>query len=468
MPVQSNDKLHLGTQGCPSAHCDASLSDQIQVAPPMPPIQVVWQKYTQARQSAWCVTNSTVVACVFVNLVHNAVDNLAVFDFDGNRLFTDGGRLNSIAGLSAPLMTEDGEVIAADNERVIFFNRDGTVKWNTPSGQAGGKQPLSLVLTENGQVIVASRGGAIAAYEGKTGQQTSVLWVKDDADLSQIFDSLNTPAVKGNRIYVSMQENKTNARKEWRRRRESRREGRRSSRKEGQREGRLVAIDVTPMGMKEAWHFKFGAVSGASPTIIEDTIYFDGEALTPSSPFAPKVFAVQDKGNRGELMWTYEIPTGQRLISSVTRDPRGGIWLYPRPGYGKLVRLGEQDGSVMEEIDYNALLGGEYGIISTTTIAQENGGTPYLLFNVAPKPRGIAGRTRQFAKGNAYTVVIDLAQRRILWKHLWSEEARNFRNASGSPVLILKKGSQRRVVLATNNFGIVALGTSESGQSPQK
>jgi len=420
--------FNLANNGCPMVHCDQQMSDNSTNIPPAANIGLVWQQYTNANLCTWCATNDSIVACSFMNTNNPTIDNLVVFDFNGNIKFTDNNILNNTAGLSGHLIGEDGSVIVADTSNVVRFNADGTIQWQTSTNGAGGSQPMSLNLTANGQIIIASRGGPVAAYDKESGVQTSVIYPTGNLTTGY-YETLNTPAVRGNRVYLLCQKeglNPTN-------------------------KGALISIDVTPTSMTEVWEFPFRSESGASPTVINDTIFFDGDGLNPGGPQIPKVFAVKDNGTAPSLIWTYDIPTGQRLISSVNLDPRGGIWFYPRPNYGKLVRLNQTNGFFIEEINYNSLINAANNVgINTSTTIFFDGGVPYMSFGVTPAP--------PLSLGEAYFVVLNLSTNTIHWKYKLSSNAINFANAGSAPLLTIRKNGNTRLVAGTTNFGVMCFG----------
>jgi hypothetical protein len=175
---------------------------------------------------------------------------------------------------------------------------------------------------------------------------------------------------------------------------------------------------------------------------------------------APKVFAVKDLGTSGQLLWTYDIPTNERLISSINKDPRGGIWFYPRPIYGRLTRLDEHNGNLIEEIDYSALVNAAnpVGINTSTTIFSKNGQT-YMSFGVTPSP--------PTATGQSFLVVLNLDTRSIHFKYKLSDNALNFLNAGSAPRLTVEKNAKTRLVAGTTNFGVMCFGNiSEDPNDP--
>jgi outer membrane protein assembly factor BamB len=416
----------LAPAGCPMAHCDGRMSDVVALPPPAPGAQLIWHDPVTtppgvpigSLRGLGCSGNGSVAACSFGRLPPDfdttrscdpAVrDTLVVYSYgDGSappaRLWSSGTVLNCTAFTSAPMISPSGEIIAADNRRLVRFTADGRVIWNT-SITTG--TPVSPVPLHNGLVVIATFGGPISAYDSRSGTRIGLL---DLTSGTGRFHTTNTPAVRGNRIYVSTEFSQSPS------------------------TGRLYAIDaVLPAGydpldpstydpasvFRVAWHVDFGGPSGASPLVIGDHIFFDGDRPASDASLAPHVFAVQDLGTSGRLIWSR--PMEGIMRASFAQDPRGGFWLFPTgtasDEHKWLVRLALMDadqdgiGDVLERIDVDALVG-EPGLhlpSSAISIAGTSTAPVMIVGATAFSPDGTVRST--------YVTAIDLNSRSLLWK----------------------------------------------------
>lgn len=140
----------IGRTGCPMAHCDRAMSDQVRLRVPGPRARILWrdQFHKRSLYGLGCSSNSRVAACTFFHLFK---PNLVVYDFDGNIKWDSGSLLGPFAATSAPIVAIDGSVIAADASKLIRFDNDGNVIWKT---RTPGGIPISPVITRSGIVIL--------------------------------------------------------------------------------------------------------------------------------------------------------------------------------------------------------------------------------------------------------------------------------------------------------------------------
>jgi hypothetical protein len=289
----------LSTQGCPMAHCDGDMSDLVNTAPPIVDAAAsdnadlieLWSDFESLDGSDWgigCSGNGKIVACSFKNF--SKEHNVIVYDPyepDPNKLrkWTSKEELNEGAWTSAPIVTTLGEVIACDNKRICRFDPNGNIIWCRCFPKLC--SPISPVILERGEsrvIILATNGGPILVFNSKNGDLLDSAYIAEDdlvEESSSFFETINTPCVKGNRIYVSTHHSIYPNR------------------------ARLVAIDLDPNDkLKHVWHYEFGGRSGASPLLIDDTIYFDGhsgikEAIFSNShdDFNPQI------SDNGQVVW---------------------------------------------------------------------------------------------------------------------------------------------------------------------
>jgi PKD repeat protein len=132
--------------------------------------------------------------------------------------------------------------------------------------------------------------------------------------------------------------------------------------------GRLYAIKVNASAeneserLEELWNYTYFGKSQATPTLIGDTIYFDGYNNTLSADEQdPHIYAVYTNGTE---KWKTKVDGVTTF--TFTADPRGGIWYedadqWPwriNDGNNKLFRYYEEDGSHndTETIDMKTIL----------------------------------------------------------------------------------------------------------------
>lgn len=407
----------LAAQGCPMAHCDAQMTDWENALPPALGAQMIWHDAREgppgeplgSDRGLGCAGNGEIVACSFGRIPDDypdtpcdpqLQDTLIVYGYsdthkDPYTLWGSDNHLNCTAYTSAPLVGSGGSVIAADDGKIIRFAPDGTLLWQTSTP---GGQPISPVILDSGVVVLATLGGPISAYDSSTGALLGQLELTKGTGF---YETINTPAVSGNRIYISTQFN------------------------EDPTYGRLYALDIVPslaaiaaVSLQVAWFVDFGGPSGASPLLVSDIIYFDGNRSVPGGDFAPQVYAVQDMGSAGELLWTR--PVENEIKASFARDPRGGFWSFtvgtPFKDNRWLTRLrftdqdGDGLGDVLERIDLDALLNLP-GVHVPSSVMSIAGTTDAPVMIV-----GATVFTEEGSVDSTYVVAVDLNTRTRLWR----------------------------------------------------
>jgi outer membrane protein assembly factor BamB len=410
--AQSSTEFILPAQGCPMAHCDARMSGNVDMSPPVDSsTQVVFADPLPegARGGLGCSSNGTVVACAFHNILS---PSMVVYDGDGSRLFTSGKLLNRSAWTSAPIVDTFGGVIAADSRTLVRFAADGTVLWrrSTVGGPA-----FSPVVTASGAVILATSGGPISAYSVRTGALLGTITIASPH--AGVYGTRNTPAVNGDRVYVSL-----------------------ALDGDGLRVGRLAAIDVDASGtgipLNVRWHVDFVGPSGATPLFVNDMVFFDGFGGKAGVFGGRRLFAVRDLGDSAKLVWQAAMPG--RVLAAPTEDPRGGIWVFAA-GDRHLSRLDVLTGALIERLDVDALVDGQGTQVpsSVMSIARTpDDGTIMLLGTVS-------------LLAESYVIALDLDNSRLLWRVKvpgWSE--RNF-VTSQFPIVLNSRGLPRVVFPGT-------------------
>ena len=453
--------LDLGDEGCPMAHCDPQMSDNSKLPPPKgKPVDIVWTRNQLSGESvgsSWgvgCSSNGEIAACSY----RGESDNLVVYDFDGNRIYASGRLLNKEAWKSAPLIDRTGKVVACDDTRIIMVDTKPrpAIVWQTALPKKA--PPISPVITRSGVIVLATLGGPVSAYDSVTGKLLGSMTIKAHLIDPRIFETVNTPASRGDRIYISTQ-------------------------LEGVRKytrGMLVAVDVDPTpGAKEvlkvAWSYEFDAPSGASPTVINDTIYFDGFKKIPGRGEVPYIFAITDRGDYWIPKWEQEI--SDQLQASCARDPRGGIWDFPS-GTKWLEHRDEINGHLIEKIDVDQLVDdkGRHIPFSAMTIAGDQY-QPVMVVAaaVAGSPQGkhyiIAIDLKRIISpaidsNNSISTAIDLNNSisPLLWRVAISDEINGF-TAGQFPIMV--KDGRSRVVFSSYSVGARAIGEINQSSTSQ-
>ena len=437
------------------AHCDPSLSDYISLPVPKNNVEILWHRSELLGEKAGSkgngiAGNGEIAACTYSGLK----DNLVIYDYEGNRLWSSGDLLNVFAFFSAPMVDIHGQVIACDNRVVLKVDtfdcdNDGDiVEWVSEIPYGG--LPFSPVITEDGTLIIATDRGPVYAYNITDGSLIGWKFLGEDEQIHPIyrilniddpgfFSTINTPCVNGNRIYVSTQY-------------------------KGPlgfptllHHARLYAVDIDADNpnigdrLTERWYFEYGGPSQASPTFINNTIYFDGNRENPSLFSDMHIFAITDKGNHWEEKWRKDYL--YQTLATFSYDPRGGFWYVDSYlSSGKLVHFSTEDGSILEEIDIDELVNedGRHVPTSVMTICG-NATNPILIVS--------ASSLGKF-KANSYIIAIDLeANNSLIWKVKLFEGFSISMDFAFGQYTILIKDKHPRVVFASFRNGVWAIGS---------
>jgi putative pyrroloquinoline-quinone binding quinoprotein len=416
-------------RGCAMAHCDPAMSDLVRLRAPGA-AGSAWHDPSAATfsQGLGCSANGRIAVCTSGDYsAGRAQPYLKAYDGSGRIVWDSGTTLNAWAWTSAAAVDRKGGAIAADDTSLVRFAPGGRVRWST---RTPGGAPISPTVLRNGAVVLATRGGPVSAFDSRSGRHLGTLDLRATlGGLSGRFDTTNTPGARGNRVYVSTELTLDDGRPD------------------PNHHARLYAIDVNPRKpagrrLQIAWHFEFGARSGASPLVVGDTIVFDGDRERPGSPEAPRFFGVRDLGRRPKPVWQHELDG--RSQASAARDPRGGAWVFAF-GHPLLRRVSIASGRVRQTIDVDALVDAE-GIhvpYSAMSVATGRGGRPVMLVTAR------AGLT------SAYLVAIDLARERLVWKWRLPGDVRLNTPMGQFPIVTRPDG--RRAVVFSMRSGVRAV-----------
>jgi outer membrane protein assembly factor BamB len=328
------------------------------------------------------------------------------------------------------------------------YDADGRiVEWISEFPEGG--LSFSPVITEDGIIFIATTKGPIYAYDSRDGALLGWRYLTADKQvnlLAQVLDvndcgffvTVNAPCVRGSRVYML------------------------THYKQGvflfPHYARLYAIDVDPYNpnmedrLKIAWYYEFGGPSGASPLLINNTLYFDGNRSFLMNPY---IYAVTDMGNYGKDEWKKAFPTP--IDASFALDPRGGFWIVDAWG-GRLAHHSTEDGSVIEEIDVDGLVQepGRHKPSSVITMCG-NETRPILI---------VSATAIKLFRSSSYVIAIDLAaDNSLLWKVKISDGSLFSLDFPFGQYPVLMKNGEPRVVFSTIRDGVWAIGAASPSQN---
>ena len=436
--LASSGAFDLPDVGCPQAHCDLQMSDQIGVTAPETPATVVYTDDLSigSVNGLGCSSNGVdTAACTFGQLTETcptgseAVTNtLAIYHIDGSgdiSVWRSDELLSCRAYASAPLIAEDGSLITADEHLVVRINADNSTAWAT--NHETGALPISPILVQTAGVTQAvvlatsnlpgSTNAPVYAYDAASGEPLgSALNLTVEGDR---FATRNTPGGLAQRIYVSaVGITNTTA-------------------------GRLMAIDVLTTGLTIAWGDEdygqsatsfiappvdFLGESGASPLVVpllgnntQTMILFDGD-LEVNNETEPHIIAVRDDLSGPSIVWTKTM-TGA-IKASFALDLRdmdtadASFWAFTTivPGttfddHQYLYRYKVTDGDFIEEIDVDQLVNETGVYVPSSAISMAGSESdPVLIVAVTRYVLGQPVKT--------FVIAIDLDESppELLWK----------------------------------------------------
>ena len=136
VPITSGEDIiedfAIPTWGGGMVHCDPQLSDNIRMPVPTTNVDTVWYRCGfEGFLGTWgngFAGNSKIAANTFNKF--NGKDNLIIYDFYGNRIWSSGQwklfnpenpwSLNLVAAFSTPMVDTNDLVIACDNQKIIL------------------------------------------------------------------------------------------------------------------------------------------------------------------------------------------------------------------------------------------------------------------------------------------------------------------------------------------------------------
>jgi outer membrane protein assembly factor BamB len=406
-------------------HCDPQMSDNIRLPVPTPNatnnVGEVWYRYTFGGEKIGTLGNGIagngrIAASTFgmIRLIAGIGqnDNLIIYDYYGNIIWSSFDELNGFAFSSTPMVDIYDRVVACDNQRIFLVNaldrNNIHVEWTSYFPEeftSSGGIPISPTILKNRTIIIPTKNGPLYAFNVTNGAELAnltfvdnsssdpvygiremnwldfilimsnpldcpyhynssshkvewnstvpygimpitpiflegtIMFMTDDNGTvaaiqttngsilainligtpelitdEKIYSTQNSACVQGNRTYVLTGYSAPG----WR--------------ITNKQYGRLYAVDVNPDAqdpserLHVAWNYPYHGQSQATPTLINDTIYFDGYngttmCLTPPPNRDPQIYAVYTNGT---LRW--KTPAYNITEFSFSMDPRGGFW----------------------------------------------------------------------------------------------------------------------------------------------
>ena len=227
--------------------------------------------------------------------------------------------------------------------------------------------------------------------------------------------------------------------------------------------GRLYAVEVYPDAplpsdrLIEVWNYSYFGRSQASPTLIDDTLYFDGYNNTLLRENRdPHIYAVYTNGTE---KWKISYPNITWF--TFTTDPRGGFWyedcdqvIRPNTGGNKLVRFYEENGTIWEEIDMKTLLN-DTGENKDLPVIPSSDMT---ICGTPTNPIMLISANHEHFNEGKWVLAINLSDNNsLIWKI--SIESDLNRNYAHGDYTILTENNVSRIVFPTNVGGVMAVGT---------
>ena len=349
----------LPKYGGAMVHSDPQQSDNINLKVPRDNVDILWIKDDLESEKAGTQGNG--VACngvIAANTYNGKKDNLVIYDYEGERLWTSGHKLNLVATSSTPMIDTLNRVVVCDSNKIIMVgpvDNGYDLIWETKFDYEGpGIRntgliiPFSPSIVDEKIIILPTKGGPTYAFDVENGKKLGEIYLGSGEITynSGFFSTINSPCVNGKRVYIT-----TEMEIPLRRLRKV-------------HLGRLYAIDINSdvKNLNEIfsikWHYPFIGRSQASPLFIKDSIYFDIFTSLLGILEKPFVCALKDNGDSYEEKWRIQYPPDYQGFGdsrnstwySFSKDPRGGFWYEDLRGK-RLVRFDENDGSIIQEID---------------------------------------------------------------------------------------------------------------------
>ncbi len=385
-------------RGCAMAHCEPGLSDHTLSNIPTGTVARIWGPHRAAGGSTYglgCTANTRIAACAYLT-------GLSVYTGAGHIQWEK--ELGVAAWTSAPIVTPLDTVVAASLGQLVHYDAQGEELWRQTDFDGYAISPV--ILAPEPILIIATSGGQLFAFDLWSGERLAGPYDIEYMAGGLVYSCriINTPGVRVDhqRFYVSTQCPGVTL----------------------DDLSFLMAFDFhlgSEEGFSRSWEYPYTGYSGASPTVIDDRIYFDGQPRL--QPDAPTIFAVQDQETHAVELWR-RLMDGP-LQTSLAHDPRGGLWTFtlrwaednfaPHPD---ILRLDEWTGATLQTLPTDELIADDPDNpppatpISIMTVAYHDS-QPAMLVGVAVP---LDENQPLCEVADEWLAAIDLTSGDLLWK----------------------------------------------------
>ncbi|VVB60064.1 PQQ-like domain protein [uncultured archaeon] len=301
-----------------------------------------------------------------------------------------------------------------------------------------GVMPMTSVFFEGTTMFIADRNGnvvAIDTIDGSTLATDSLGTPELITDNERFYSSQNSACVQGNRTYVLTDLSVSG----WR--------ITNTSINMSKQNGQLYAVDVDPDAENKsdrltiAWNYSYSGYSQASPTLINDTLYFDGNNTLFFQNKKPHIYAVYTDGTE-----KWKVAYDNKTLFSFAKDPRGGFWyedsdqiasLWNGDTLGnKLVRFYEENGTEMkgQTIDMTKLLNDEQTVIPCSDM---------VICGTETNPIMLMSANHDWGEEGKWVVAINLSDNNSL---IWKVPIDSSYNYAGGLYTILTEDNHSRIL----------------------
>ena len=186
----------LPTWGGGMVHSDPKMSDYIRLPVPKNNVEILWHRNELSGEKAGAkgnaiTGNGEIAACTF----GGKKDNLVIYDYDGNRIWSSGDLLNFWTVASVAIIDINNRVIICDNRIIAMidpldYDKDGKIiEWTSKLIKGG--LPFSPIITEDGTIIVATNNGPVYAFNITNGELLTYKYIGKNEKIRPLCKLLN-------------------------------------------------------------------------------------------------------------------------------------------------------------------------------------------------------------------------------------------------------------------------------------
>lgn len=170
-------------------HQDPQMSENIWLPIPTENVGELWYSHYKSGEIFGCqgngiVGNGRIAASSF----NSPWDNLIIYDFYGNQIWSSGLWLGPFASTSSPMVDINDRVVACDRTKIILVNasdhNNPYVEWNST---ITGGIPISPVIVENKTIILPTNNGPFLAYDVETGEKIAEIKLGNHTTIDPYF-----------------------------------------------------------------------------------------------------------------------------------------------------------------------------------------------------------------------------------------------------------------------------------------